>query len=85
MRNWVNRATCSLAPVPAGGVISGEGCGVNAAFGIAATDARRGRKVKLTVEGCSACRKAASEMPFGGAVYWDRALGCVHDGVEAIR
>ena len=72
MKNWrQNGEVLTLPAAPAGGVSIGDGVLVNSVFGIAATDAVEGAPVEITVEGCFSLPKAASEMLFGRAVYWD--------------
>ena len=70
-RNQVQQGdVLTFAPVPAGGVISGQGLLINASFGVAQTDADAGGEVEGAVEGVHALPKAAGAIAFGQKVYW---------------
>ena len=60
----------TFAPVPAGGVVSGEGLLIGAAFGVCQYDADEGGEVEAAVEGVHALPKGAGAIAMGAKVYW---------------
>lgn len=78
-RNMVQLGrTLTFAPVPAGGVRSGDPLLIGVAFGVAQHDAPEGGEVEADVEGIHALPKAAGViLAFGSRVYFSAGAGSV--------
>jgi predicted RecA/RadA family phage recombinase len=76
-KNQVQRGdVLTFSPVPAGGVVSGQGLLINNLFGVCQTDASAGGVVEAAVEGCFNLA-ADGPIAMGAAVYWIAATGLV--------
>lgn len=71
MKNFIQHGNVITFTAPSGGITSGAGLLAGSLFGVASTDAAQGNPVECAMTGVFELPKAADDVEFGEALYWD--------------
>lgn len=71
MKNFIQSGNVITFTAPTGGITSGSGLLAGSLFGVASTDAAQGTPVECSMTGVFELPKAADDVEFGEALYWD--------------